>query len=300
MNQISERLLNSAEPAIRYKVLVHVLGRDPRSAEINNLRQEIKASPRVQTLLSERDEEGKIPHHPYAKWVGAHWVLAALADLGYPAGDETLIPLREQVCAWLLGPGHQKGIKAIDSRVRRCASQEGNALYALLALGLADERADEVAGRLIQWQWPDGGWNCDKRPEASHSSFHESLIPLRGLALYAASLPETVEVLAEAFLRLLARLLPEPTLQTDAPACVEATLFHQPERGRYLLSLLNAQKDLPNIPVRDIEIRLRLPGPVRRIEALPSGRVVDHRTERGRTTFIVPRLDTLAVFAVIV
>jgi hypothetical protein len=38
----------------------------------------------------------------------------------------------------------------------------------------------------MEWQWPDGGWNCDKRPEATNSSFMESLIPLRGLALYAA------------------------------------------------------------------------------------------------------------------
>jgi hypothetical protein len=69
--------------------------------------------------------------------------------------------------------------------VRRCASQEGNALFYLLALGLADERTDELAARLVQWQWPDGGWNCDKNPEACNSSFMESLIPLRGLALHA-------------------------------------------------------------------------------------------------------------------
>jgi hypothetical protein len=37
---------------------------------------------------------------------------------------------------------------------------------------------------LLAWQWPDGGWNCDRRPEADHSSFHESLLPLRGLAEY--------------------------------------------------------------------------------------------------------------------
>jgi hypothetical protein len=37
----------------------------------------------------------------------------------------------------------------------------------------------------VQWQWPDGGWNCDKNPEARNSSFMESLIPLRGLALHA-------------------------------------------------------------------------------------------------------------------
>lgn len=34
------------------------------------------------------------------------------------------------------------------------------------------------------WQWPDGGWNCDKHPEAHHSSFWETLTPLRALSNY--------------------------------------------------------------------------------------------------------------------
>jgi len=185
MADIIGRLLNSDEPAVRYKVRVNVLGKDPESAACRALRREIKRSPRVQQLLSERDETGQIPHHPYNKWVGAHWLLADLADIGYPPGDEILIPLRERVYQWLFGQSHQSRIKTIDGRVRRCASQEGNALYYLLALGLADERTDELASRLRGWQWPDGGWNCDKKPDARNSSFMESLIPLRGLALHA-------------------------------------------------------------------------------------------------------------------
>ncbi|MCK4374553.1 MAG: hypothetical protein KAX19_04460, partial [Candidatus Brocadiae bacterium] len=43
----------------------------------------------------------------------------------------------------------------------------------------------ELVRRLIKWQWPDGGWNCDKKPEAVNSSYHESIIPLRALSLYA-------------------------------------------------------------------------------------------------------------------
>src|SRR5215211_2676151 len=35
--------------------------------------------------------------------------------------------------------------------------------------------------------WPDGGWNCDRRPRATHSSFHESWGPLLGLAAYGAT-----------------------------------------------------------------------------------------------------------------
>ncbi len=184
MDNVISKLLNSDEPSVRYKVMVRVLDYDAETAVCQQLRQEIKTSLRVKQLLSERDDTGHIPHHPYTKWVGAHWVLADLADIGYPSGDEMLIPLREGVYQWLFGQSHQKSIRMINGRVRRCASQEGNALYYLLALGLADARTDELADRLVQWQWPDGGWNCDKNPGARHSSFMESLIPLRGLALH--------------------------------------------------------------------------------------------------------------------
>ncbi len=185
MDSAIDKLLESDEPSVRFKVLVNVLGKETDSAEIVSLQEEIKESPRVKKLLSERDEGGRIPFHPYKKWCGAHWILAALADIGYPAGDESLVPMREQVYGWLLSKRHEKGIETIQGRVRRCASQEGNALYSLLTLGLADDRTEELAERLMKWQWADGGWNCDKKPEAVNSSFHESLIPLRALALHA-------------------------------------------------------------------------------------------------------------------
>ena len=182
---IIERLLNSDEPSIRFKVLVNIYDRELKSDEIKKLQEEIRLSSRVNLLLSERGDDGKIPFHPYNKWAGAHWVMASLADIGYPLGDESLIPLRGQVYNWLLSREHEKRIRSIEGRIRRCASQESNALYYLLALGLADERVEELAERLRKWQWPDGGWNCDKNPGAINSSFMESLIPLRALALHA-------------------------------------------------------------------------------------------------------------------
>jgi hypothetical protein len=182
---IIEKLLNSKEPSIRYKVLVNVLKRKPNSSEVMELQDKIRSSTRVKMLLSQREKNGEIPYRPYAKWYGAHWVLSDLAELGYPPHDKSLIPLREQVHNWLFSKEHEEKIKSVYGRVRRCASQEGNALYYLLSLGLADERTHELADRLSKWQWPDGGWNCDKRPEAINSSFMESLIPMRGLALHA-------------------------------------------------------------------------------------------------------------------
>ena len=54
-----------------------------------------------------------------------------------------------------------------------------------MRLGLEDERVHQLAERLRYWQWPDGGWNCDKEPSAHTSTFIHTLYSMRGLALYA-------------------------------------------------------------------------------------------------------------------
>jgi hypothetical protein len=195
--KIISRLLQSSEPSIRYQALVNILGADPDSNQAKQMQEEIRNSSRVRTLLSERDRDGKIRFHPYAKWYGAHWVLAALADLNYPPGDKSLVPLREQVYDWLFSDEHMRQMKhhhvysgpitEVKGRVRIHASMEGNALYSTIKLGLDNTRADELAKRLLETQWPDGGWNCDKSPKATHSSFNESLLPLRGLIHHAKS-----------------------------------------------------------------------------------------------------------------
>src|SRR2546428_70234 len=52
-------------------------------------------------------------------------------------------------------------------------------------LGIADGRTDALVERLLHWQWPDGGWNCDKHSSADTSSFWESRHPMLGLALHS-------------------------------------------------------------------------------------------------------------------
>ena len=41
-----------------------------------------------------------------------------------------------------------------------------------------------MAEGLMEWQWPDGGWNCDKNPSAHRSSFHETHAAAWGLHEY--------------------------------------------------------------------------------------------------------------------
>jgi hypothetical protein len=194
MDDVVQKLLASDEPSIRLRTRVSILGDPPDHWEVAGLQEKVRSSKRVRQLLSER-RNGKIPYHPYSKWYGAHWVLAALADLHYPPEDETLAPLREQVYEWLFSEQHLEYAKHHETYagpvmtkrglVRAHASMEGNAIYYLHALGLADEKTQALADRLVEWQWPDGGWNCDKSPRAHTSSFTESLLPLRGLAYQA-------------------------------------------------------------------------------------------------------------------
>jgi len=184
LENIIEKLKNSKEPSIRYKTLINILGFDKNSKEVKKVQEEVRNSDRMKSMLKKRPD-GLLTTHPYSKWKGAHWVLSLLADLGYPEGDKELIPLREQVYKWLFSEKHLENIRTINGRVRRCASQEGNALYYLLTLGIEDDKTDALIKRLIEFQWEDGGWNCDKKPEAVKSSYHESLIPFRALALHS-------------------------------------------------------------------------------------------------------------------
>ena len=93
------KLLESDEPSLRWKVRVNVLDEDPNSPQIAALQQEIASSDRVQSLLSLRGDDGRIVtfRNEYDKWKGAHWVLATLADIGYPSGDASLEPVRDQL-----------------------------------------------------------------------------------------------------------------------------------------------------------------------------------------------------------
>lgn len=182
------------EPSVRYRIAVGVKGLSEESREVAQLRLAVKESPRVQTMLAARGSDGKFPWHAYQKMNGSFWTFLVLADLGYPVSDEALLPLREQTLDWLFDPRRLKAVPLINGRWRRCACQEGGAVFTLMQLGLADSRVEQLVQLLLKWQWPDGGWNCDKHPDSSHSSFHESWIPLRALnAFWLASGDEKVK-----------------------------------------------------------------------------------------------------------
>jgi hypothetical protein len=194
------------DPAVAYRAYRRLAAAREDDPDQHRRRLMVARSENVRRMLSGRRPDGTIGYGDvsrerelaaagraagaYRKWQGPHWTLAGLAELGYPPGDASLRPVADQVLDWLLASRHLKPpstqvFPGQEDRVRRCASMEGQALWYLHELGLADDRADELASRLVRWQWPDGGWNCDKSPLARTSSVQETLLPLRGLACHA-------------------------------------------------------------------------------------------------------------------
>lgn len=192
-------LLSSKEPAVRYLTLVDVLGASPGSRAVREARERIPRGPRVRALLKGQRADGSFGVHPYAKWKGAFWRLISLVELAIPRGHSPALAAAEEVLEWLGSEQHRRSIRLVNGRVRQHAAQEGYALAVCCRLGMAkDRRVRSLRDSLLSAQWPDGGWNCDADPEATHSSFHESFAPMWGLAEYArATGEEEARVAAE-------------------------------------------------------------------------------------------------------
>jgi hypothetical protein len=176
-----EWLLRSREPAVRYLTRRDVLGEDVEPDS-----EAIAAGPKVRALLSGQEADGGFGGHPYKKWTGAHWRLISLVELGVPAGNPHVRAAAERVLGWLAHERRFRRLKVIDGLVRRHAALEGNGIAACSLLGMAtDMRVEFLARSLVEWQWPDGGWNCDRKASGRRSSFHESLFPAWGLHEYS-------------------------------------------------------------------------------------------------------------------
>ena len=186
--RLFERLCASPDPVVALKARL-LAGLVHDSAEAASLRARIADSAVARALLRVREQDERTLHHVYRKWQGPHWTLACLALIDYPPGDEGLRPLTDRVHDWLfserfLNPPSTAVYEGQETRTRHCASIDGNAIWYSVRLNLEEHRTRALVNRLVAWQWPDGGWNCDKRLNAVNSSFQESLIPARGLWAY--------------------------------------------------------------------------------------------------------------------
>jgi hypothetical protein len=173
-------LLASDEPAIRGMARRDLLDEaDPPDLRL------VLEGPLVRSLLAGQQPGGGFGVHPYRKWTGAHWRLVSLVEA--PHDDPRIGAALDTVLDWLANPRYQgTSRRRADGVILSDASMEGNALAVGSRLGRADDpRAVRLAERLVEWQWPDGGWNCDARATGRRSSFHETHATMWGLFEYA-------------------------------------------------------------------------------------------------------------------
>ena len=108
--------------------------------------------------------------HPYGKWRGAFWRLAALVELGVVRSSETDRDV-ESVLGWLANPRRLRSFPELEGRVRRCASQDGLALYVICRLGVDDDRLDVLADSLVRASGPtEAGTATDVPPRGIRPS----------------------------------------------------------------------------------------------------------------------------------
>ncbi|HEV3122852.1 MAG TPA: alpha-amylase family protein [Isosphaeraceae bacterium] len=183
-----------------------------------------------------------------------------------------------------------------------------NARYPAFATGYSMEvearpGATVLATTTLPWPAPDPSrfasihsnppWRPTSRPELVLNTFGA------GRAIYSASVLETIPELSTTFLSLVRLLHKDYCVEAKAPECVELTIFHQPDRHRYILCIVNFQSVMPNIPVDGVEVTLRLAGArVRAIRQLPGLEGVEHQERAGTISFTAPRLHTLLMFAI--
>ncbi len=174
-SSIVDVLLASEEPSVRWKVRVHALGEDPDSLAIRRLQGQVRRAPRTRALL---DGWAANPCGSYTKWQGGHWVLAATRRPRLPGRRHGLCSRSATSCC---APGSRRATCVTASRRGRQTSrprrQPASRSWPAGTGAAARSRAThccrpsssgwttvappQLVERLLHWQWPDGGWNCD-------------------------------------------------------------------------------------------------------------------------------------------
>jgi hypothetical protein len=193
----------STNAIIRYRFRRYVLGDDPEGAEMRRLRTSIRDSAVARGLLQDLTTADPSDRNGMST---IYLTFRYLADIDYPPGDRSLIPYRDQVYGWLHSLEAQyDGPLLIRGKYRVHGSFHANAIYASVVLGIANRETDQLAANLLRYQWPGGGWNCNKLPRTRGPTIVHTAYGLRGLVSYrsrkvTAALSQAIEEAAEVLL----------------------------------------------------------------------------------------------------
>ena len=119
-----------------------------------------------------------------------------------------------------------------------------------------------------------------------------------GKAMYSTGDLESDDSHRDIFINLIRLQSERFSFEADAPKSVEVTVFRQTDRRRLVISLVNFQEDLPNIPVGGTRVRVRLDGrEPERLLLLPEEGEWPFQLHGDYVEFTAPRLETFQMFA---
>jgi hypothetical protein len=177
----------SDDAIVRYKARRYLEGADPASAPMQQLREDIAHSPIARGLLADLEMSDPTDREGMST---IYLTFRYLAEIDYPPGDDRLVPYRDHIYRWLRNLERQyDGPLFIRSKHRVHGSFHANAIYASVVLGLANDDTDELCTNLLRYQWPGGGWNCNKKPATEGPTIVHTAFGLRGLASYHSRRP---------------------------------------------------------------------------------------------------------------
>lgn len=125
----------------------------------------------------------------------------------------------------------------------------------------------------------------------------------KGEVIYCSGVPEEIDIdFHSKTMALIWKKLAggTPVVTTNAPACVECTLFRQEAEKRYVFSCLNLPSELPALPIYDLEFSLRLSGisGIKRVVLGPEEMPCEFTYTDGVLKFKLERLNEFALFAI--
>jgi hypothetical protein len=170
--------LADGDPAIRWQTERDLLHLAPEVWEAT--RSEVDRTGWGKGLLDCQDSDATWGNGLYGpKWTSTTYTLLLLRRMGLPPSNPQAIA----GCQRLLDDGDwiDGGVSLFTGQrlAEKCVN--GMILSLVSYFDVPDSRADSVTEMLLEGTMLDGGWNCEDRRGATHSSFHTTISVLEGL-----------------------------------------------------------------------------------------------------------------------
>ena len=179
------RWLLDSDPSLRWQVMRDLTG-EPGEV-IAAERSRVASQGWGARLLGLQTPDGHWSDDQEHGWMTTTDALALLKDLGVDPACEQVRKavglVRDRITWWQLD-----GRPFFDGETEACIN--GRILAAGAYFG---EASDRLAGRLLNEQLDDGGWNCEA-PPSKRSSFHSTICVLEGLLEYEKARGPTAAV----------------------------------------------------------------------------------------------------------